>query len=173
MSKAEDLELQEQLKLLGMDVGDVLTNVASENIVNEAEVKASVPNPAQQFAEAQVVQPTQTTVVSQSTQPVETTTIKPEVSVENFVAEVYTANSTLTIKDPAGRIVEAPTFEIYKDGKIYLRRIFSKSGEIQITGLVPETEYEVVGKFIYLNENNQKVENTFYEGSFINSEPCE
>ena len=92
--------------------------------------------------------------------------IKPEVTVDNFTAEVYTAKSTLHIKDPSGRIVEAPTFEIYKDGKIYLRRTFSNSGEIQITGLIPDTEYEVVGKYIYLNENNQKVENTFYEGRF-------
>ena len=92
--------------------------------------------------------------------------VKPEVTAENFTAEVYTAKSILHIKDPSGRIVEAPTFEIYKDGKIYLRRTFSNSGEIQITGLVPDTEYEVVGKYIYLNENNQKVENTFYEGKF-------
>ena len=92
--------------------------------------------------------------------------IKPEVKVEDFTAEVYTASSTLTIKDPKGRIVEAPTFEIYKDGKIYLRRSYTNSGNITITGLVPETEYEVVGKFIYLNENDQKVENTFYEGNF-------
>ena len=91
---------------------------------------------------------------------------KPEVTAENFTAEVYTAKSTLYIKDPSGRIIEAPTFEIYKDGKIYLRRTFSNSGEIQITGLIPETEYEVIGKYIYLNENNQKVENTFYEGRF-------
>ena len=91
---------------------------------------------------------------------------KPEVTAENFTAEVYTAKSTLHIKDPSGRIVEAPTFEIYKDGKIYLRRTFSNSGEIQITGLVPDTEYEVIGKYIYLNENNQKVENTFYDGRF-------
>ena len=92
--------------------------------------------------------------------------IKPEVRAEDFTAEVYTAKSALHIKDPIGRIVEAPTFEIYKDGKIYLRRTFSNSGEIQITGLIPETEYEVIGKYIYLNENNQKVENTFYEGTF-------
>ncbi len=92
--------------------------------------------------------------------------IKPEVTADNFTAEVYTAKSTLHIKDPSGRIIEAPTFEIYKDGKIYLRRTFSNSGEIQITGLVPDTEYEVIGKYIYLNENNQKVENTFYEGKF-------
>ena len=92
--------------------------------------------------------------------------IKPEVTADNFTAEVYTAKSTLHIKDPSGMIIEAPTFEIYKDGKIYLRRTFSNSGEIQITGLVPDTEYEIIGKFIYLNENNQKVENTFYEGRF-------
>jgi len=92
--------------------------------------------------------------------------IKPEVSAEDFTAEVYTAKSILTIKDLAGRIVEAPTFEIYKDNKIYLRRTFNKSGEIQITGLVPETEYKIVGKYIYLNEDEQKVENTFYEGTF-------
>lgn len=92
--------------------------------------------------------------------------IKPEVSVEDFTAEVYTAKSTLTIKDPSGRIIEAPTFEMYKDGKIYLRRTFSNSGDIQITGLIPDTEYEIVGKYVYLNENGQKVENTFYEGTF-------
>ena len=92
--------------------------------------------------------------------------IKPEVTVEDFTAEVYTAKSTLTIKDPVGRIIEAPTFEIYKDGKIYLRRTYTNSGNITVTGLVPETEYKIVGKYVYLNENGQKVENIFYEGSF-------
>jgi len=91
--------------------------------------------------------------------------IKPEVTAEEFKAEVYSAKSRLHIKDSAGRIIEAPTFEIYKDGKIYLRRIFKVSGEIQITGLVPDTEYEIVGKYIYLNEENKKIENTFYKGT--------
>ena len=91
--------------------------------------------------------------------------IKPEVTVEDFKAEVYTAKSNLNIKDPKARIIEAPTFEIYKDGKIYLRRVFKNSGEIQITGLVPETEYEIIGKYIYLNAENKKVENTFYKGT--------
>ena len=89
---------------------------------------------------------------------------KPEVTVEEFTAEVYSAKSTLHIKDEAKRIVEAPTFEVYKEEKMYLRRIFKNSGEIQITGLVPETEYEIIGKYIYLNEENKKVENTFYKG---------
>ncbi|MBS5855127.1 MAG: hypothetical protein KIC56_07985, partial [Clostridium sp.] len=91
--------------------------------------------------------------------------IKPEVTVEDFKAEVYTVKSNLNIKDPKVRIIEAPTFEIYKDGKIYLRRVFKNSGEIQITGLVPETEYEIIGKYIYLNVENKKIENTFYKGT--------
>ena len=91
--------------------------------------------------------------------------IKPEVIVEDFTAEVYSAKSTLQIKDTTARIVEAPTFEIYKEGKLYLRRVFKSSGEIQITGLVPETEYEIIGKYIYLNAEGKKIENTFYKGN--------
>ena len=90
--------------------------------------------------------------------------IKPEVTVEDFKAEVYTAKSNLHIKDPAGRIIEAPTFEIYKNGKIYLRRTYTNSGNIIVAGLEPKTEYEIIGKYIYKNEENKKIENTFYQG---------
>ena len=90
--------------------------------------------------------------------------IKPEVTVEDFKAEVYTAKSNLNIKDSKGRIVEAPTFEIYKEGKIYLRRTYTNSGEITIIGLEADTEYEIVGKYIYKNEEDKKIENTFYKG---------
>ena len=30
---------------------------------------------------------------------------------------------------------------------------------------MPDTEYEIVGKYIYLNEENKKIENTFYKGT--------
>ena len=90
--------------------------------------------------------------------------IKPEVTVEEFKAEVYTAKSVLHIKDQTGRIIEAPTFEIYKEGKIYLRRIYTNSGNMIITGLEPNVEYEIVGKYVYKNEEDKKIENTFYKG---------
>lgn len=90
--------------------------------------------------------------------------IKPEVRVEEFTAEVYTAKSVLHIQDPAGKIIEAPTFEIYKNGKIYLRRTYTSSGNITVTGLEPGTEYEIKGKYVYVNEEEKKVENTFYTG---------
>ena len=91
--------------------------------------------------------------------------IKPEVTAEEFTAEVYSAKSTLTIKDPTARIVEAPTFEIYKEGKIYLRRTYTQSGEIIVTGLDADTEYEIIGKYIYKNEEDKKIENTFFKGT--------
>ena len=90
--------------------------------------------------------------------------IKPEVTAEEFTAEVYTAKGILHIKDPTGRIIEAPTFEIYKNGKIYLRRTYTNSGNIIVTGLEPDVEYEIVGKYVYKNEENKKIENTFYKG---------
>ena len=90
--------------------------------------------------------------------------IKPEVTAEEFTAEVYSAKSTLTIKDPTARIIEAPTFEIYKDGKIYLRRTYTQAGEIVVAGLDADTEYEIIGKYIYKNEEDKKIENTFVKG---------
>ena len=90
--------------------------------------------------------------------------IKPEVTAEEFTAEVYSAKSTLTIKDPTARIIEAPTFEIYKDGKIYLRRTYTQAGEIVVAGLDADTEYEIIGKYIYKNEEDKKIENTFFKG---------
>ena len=91
--------------------------------------------------------------------------IKPEVTAEEFTAEVYSAKSTLTIKDPTARIIEAPTFEIYKDGKIYLRRTYTQAGEIVVAGLDADTEYEIIGKYIYKNEEDKKIENTFFKGT--------
>ena len=73
MSTPEDLELQEQLKLLGMDVGDIIEETPSVKVEESPKVETTVSNPAQQFAEAQVVQPTQTQV----SQPVDTMTIRP------------------------------------------------------------------------------------------------
>ena len=29
---------------------------------------------------------------------------------------------------------------------------------------MPDTEYEIIGKYIYLNEEDKKIENTFYKG---------
>ena len=155
----EDLLIK--LRLLQKQVTNTENNESQTNIIKEDTTNSKTEEKQDNEVEQEKIEETETPQEEN-----QNGYIKPEVSVEDFTAEVYTAKSTLTIKDSAGRIVEAPTFEIYKDGKIYLRRTFNKSGAIQITGLVPETEYKIVGKYVYLNENGQKVENTFYEGTF-------
>ena len=155
-------ELLTRLGILQDEANNNGNNESQNNIIQEDSTNTKT----EENQENEVKQEESTGTNTNDEQQTQNGYIKPEVSVEDFSPEVYTAKSKLTIKDPKGRIVEAPTFEIYKDGKIYLRRTFSNSGEIQITGLVPETEYKVIGKYVYLNESDQKVENTFYEGIF-------
>ena len=153
------VELLTRLGILQDEANNNGNNETQPNIIKED-------NTTSNTEENEVEQEESTEKNTNDEQQAQNGYIKPEVSVEDFTAEVYTAKSVLTIKDSAERIVEAPTFEIYKDSKIYLRRTYTNSGNITVTGLVPETEYKIVGRYIYLNENNQKVENTFYEGSF-------
>ena len=155
----EDLLIK--LRLLQKQVTNTENNESQTNIIKEDTTNSKTEEKQDNEVEQEKIEETETPQEEN-----QNGYIKPEVSVEDFTAEVYTAKSTLTIKDSAGRIVEAPTFEIYKDGKIYLRRTYTNSGNITVTGLVPETEYKIVGKYVYLNENGQKVENTFYEGTF-------
>ena len=89
--------------------------------------------------------------------------IKPEVTCRPFKANVYTASTELTIKDPSSKILEPVTFIFRKDGRIYLRKTYTTSGSIEVKGLTPNTSYEIEGSYIYENEAGQKVENTFYK----------
>ena len=91
--------------------------------------------------------------------------IKPVVTCSPFKAKVYTASTELTIKDPSSKILEPVTFIFRKDGRIYLRKTYTSSGEIEVKGLSPNTSYEIEGSYVYENEAGQKVENTFYKDS--------
>lgn len=89
--------------------------------------------------------------------------VKPKVSAENFVANVYSASSKLSISDPAGVIVGGVNFEFKIGDKIFLRKTYVSSGDFTIIGLVPNTEFTIVGSYKYFNENNKKMEYTFFE----------
>ena len=88
---------------------------------------------------------------------------KPTVECDTLVGNVYSAATNLRILDPAGRIKKAVTFEVLKDGNLFLRKSFINSGTIEINGLEPNTTYKVVGYFTYRNELGNLVESTFYE----------
>lgn len=89
--------------------------------------------------------------------------VKPEVSADNFVANVYSASSKLTIYDPAGVIVGGVNFEFKMGDKTFLRKTFVSSGSLTVIGLVPNTEFTIIGSYKYYNENNKKMEYTFFE----------
>lgn len=95
-------------------------------------------------------------------EPTEEKYIKPEITAEKFEVKVYTAKTKIKILDPQGRILSA-MFVIKKNNKTYQRRLITGSGELEITGLSPDTEFEIEGTYSYYNEEMQKVEETFYK----------
>lgn len=86
----------------------------------------------------------------------------PEVNCKNFEAKTYSINSSITINDSSFRIKQNPTFEIKKDGKIVLRKSVSESGNFDISGLLPNTEYEIEGYYTYINNKNQQIKRNFF-----------
>ena len=79
--------------------------------------------------------------------------VKPTVISSELDAKVYSANGTITINDPAGVIVKAPSYTFINNGKTYSRKSFYTTGDFTITGLKPDTTFDVVGQYTYLDED--------------------
>ena len=90
---------------------------------------------------------------------------KPEVSCTDFEADVYTIRTNLSVIDRAGVITRGVIFEISLDGRLNRRMQATTTGELEITGLQPDTTYEIVGIVYYNNESRVEVEEEFYTGS--------
>ncbi len=90
---------------------------------------------------------------------------KPEVSCTDFESDVYTIRTNLTVTDRAGVITRGVIFEISLDGRLNRRVQATKTGELEITGLQPDTTYEIVGIVYYNNESGVEVEEEFYTGT--------
>ena len=93
----------------------------------------------------------------------ENTYVTPEVTVSDLSSSIYSLQATLNISDPAIRIKKYPTFELQIDGSVSLRKTISSNGNFEIVGLLPNTEYTIVGTFTYLNEDDVQVRKTFME----------
>lgn len=87
---------------------------------------------------------------------------KPEVSCTNFETDVYSAKTILSIKDRAEVISRGIVFEFYKNGRLNRRIQITNSGEIEVIGLEPDTDYQVVGIVYYYDENGIDTEEEFY-----------
>ncbi len=89
--------------------------------------------------------------------------VKPKVSAENFDVNVYSGVGTLHISDPSGAIIGGINFQLFIGDKLYSRKAFISSGKIQITGLVPNTTFRIIGSYRFYNEEHKKMEATFFE----------
>ena len=94
------------------------------------------------------------------------TYVKPEVSVNNLQVNTYSITFDLNIQDETGRIKKSPTFELYINDRLYKRNSFSINGTQEITKLIPNTVYTILGYYTYYNETGDQVRNTFYETEF-------
>lgn len=85
---------------------------------------------------------------------------KPTVTCDEFIANVYSATSKLSISDPSGEITTPVIFEFKVNDKVYLRKAYLNSGSFEIVGLSPSTTFEVVGYYNYLTEDGKEVKQT-------------
>ena len=90
---------------------------------------------------------------------------KPTVSCTDFESGVYTISTNLSVTDRAGVISRGVIFEIYLDGRLNRRALATQTGNIEITNLQPDTEFEIRGVFYYYDEDGVEQEEEFYTGT--------
>ena len=91
--------------------------------------------------------------------------IKPEVSITEFEAYVYTIKTNITVNDTQGDITRGIIFEIILDGRVVRRVDATGLEELEISSLQPETEYQIRGTFYYNDENGIERLEEFYNGT--------
>ena len=89
--------------------------------------------------------------------------VRPEVTLTNINTNVYSLQAHIEITDKNDKITKSPTIEIYQNGNLFLRKTYYGSGDIEIIGLLPDTEFTIVGTYDYLNEENKQIRRTFIE----------
>lgn len=85
----------------------------------------------------------------------------PVVTVTDFTTGVYDITTEITIEDPGERIYKGVRFLIYRDGRLYMRKLVKESGVVKMEPLPPDTYFEVEGYFEYFNQYNGKSEYYF------------
>lgn len=134
----------------------------NETHTNHTVKEEVVEEPTQE--EQPVEQPTEIIEENNSSNtPVESKWVKPTVTCDNFVANVYSAYTQISITDPSRVIYKAVTFTFYKDDQIAFRTSSTSSGTLSVTKLLPSTTYKIVGTYQYRNKEGSLIENTILE----------
>lgn len=139
-------ELLERLRLLEIKKEDIQTTPSPTETPVEENPSSNVPS-------------------GDHTEIEEPTYVKPEVKITNIMSNVYSMSGTLQIVDPTHRIKKSPTIEINYKNKTYLKKSFYSDGKIEITGLLPNTTFDIIGSYTYLNEEGKQIKKIFLEQS--------
>ena len=89
--------------------------------------------------------------------------VKPTAKLKNLKGNIYSVKADLEISDTASRISKMPTLEFYIGNSLYVRKTFGTEGTIEVSGLKPQTEYNVKAYFEYKNEKDQLVRSNIGE----------
>ena len=89
--------------------------------------------------------------------------IKPNVSGNIVSTNVYSFETNVTIEDPARRIEQSPTIEVKLGNRIYVKKVFYSNGKFDVIGLLPNTEFEIVGYYTYRDEKDKLRKYTFID----------
>jgi len=144
--KEDKEETKEETKEEIKEENNVVVNEIPENIVQE-----ETTNP-----EDGVVEPNDGPVKWQ----------KPTVSCTDFVPNVYTALTQISISDPSAAINKAVTFAFYRKGELSFRTSATSSGSFKVTNLIPNTTYNVIGTFQYTTPKGEVFEAKFLDQEF-------
>ena len=90
--------------------------------------------------------------------------IKPAVKGNIHSTSIYSMKVNVEINDPARRIETSPTIEIRLKNRVYVKKVLYSNGIFDIIGLLPDTEFEVVGYYTYRDEKEKLRKYTFIDG---------
>jgi len=91
---------------------------------------------------------------------------KPKVSSTDFVPNVYTAITEVSIEDPSKAMCTGITYTFYIDEDIAFRASTLYAGMFKVTKLIPNTKYKVIGTYQYKNEDEEIIEVKCFEQEF-------
>ena len=158
-------EMREKLGISSSKrVADVKEEEPEEVVVEENEIKVEEQAEEEKINDNNIIEEE---IEENNKENENKTWVEPEVSYTNFEVETYTINSKIEIKDPTREITKGVTFTIRKGDRTVAKRVLRSSGELEITGLEPGTEYKIIGEYKYTNEQGNELEKRICEETVV------
>lgn len=160
LKKEEEEEEQIEQPILE----EVVEEKTEPKIENSEESKEEKKEEVEEIKENEVIETPAEIVDNDNIQVI--TYVNPEVTVSNWVANIYTANVSINIYDPTHQITTPINFSITQKGKVFMRKAFTSSGLGIISGLFPNENYHVEADYVYKNEDGESIKRVVLDEDF-------